>query len=120
MRKYIGTYRVYPEIDLETGKPVDDLYLKCRNNVVVFRYGKNRLGTLFPSRITLNKMLPEFKNKKIKITKISEGDVESIYVFAEKDIEKVAGVLKPFIRGKFIDPMSDKNRLKSPRKGSKK
>lgn len=120
MRKYIGTFRVYPEIDLETGKPVDDLYLKCKNNVTIFRYGKDELGILFPSRITLNKMLPEFKKEKIKVLQVSEGDVESIYAFAEKDMEKVAGVLKPFTRGKFVDPMSNKNRLKSPRKGGKK
>ncbi len=110
MRKYIGTYRVYPENDLETGKPIEDLFLKGKNNVEVFRYNKKRLGILFPSRMTLNKVLAEFKNGKIKVLKESEGDVECVYSFAEKDLPKIAKILKLFQRGKFIDPMDKRNR----------
>ena len=112
MRKYIGTYRVYPEVDLETGKPIEDLFLKGKNNVEIFRYNKKELGILFPARNTLNKMLPILKKKKIKVKKISEGDSESIYAFKEKDLSEIAKILNIFIRGKFVDPMDKRNRKK--------
>lgn len=112
MRKYVGTYRVYPELDLETGKLVEEFYLKCKNNVEIFRYNKKELGILFPARNTLNKMLPILKKKKIKVKKISEGDSESIYAFKEKDLSEIAKILNIFIRGKFVDPMDKRNRKK--------
>lgn len=111
MRKYIGTYRVFPEVDLITGKPVDDLYLKGRYDVRVSGYSKDEMSILFLFNQTVNKLLPELKKLKIELYKLSEGDSESIYVFKEKDLDKVAPVLKLQIRGKNIDPMSSKNRL---------
>ena len=88
------------------------MYLKCKNNVTIFRYGKDKLGILFPSRITLNKMLPKFKKEKIKVCKESEGDVECIYSFAEDNLPKIAKILGVYVQGKFIDPMDNKNKKK--------
>jgi len=111
MRKYIGTYRVFPEVDLITGKPVDDLYLKGRNNIRVFRHNDNELGILFLSSRTANSVIADFKKLKVKLTKVSEGDWESIYIFKEKDINDVASILKLQIKNRNIDPMDSKNRL---------
>lgn len=111
VRRYIGTYRVFPEADLVTGKPVDDLYLKCKYNVQIFRYDKNWLGVLFTSGQTVNNVLPKLKKLGVNMTKVSDGDVESIYKFPEDKIDEVASILKPQVQGKNIDPMDAKNRL---------
>jgi len=107
LKKYIGIYRVFPEVCLDSGKPStnqDDTYLKCKNNNQIYRYNKNTLAILFTSTKSKNKYLPDIEKLKVKIRLLSEGNFESIYLFPEKDLAKVASILKPQTKGKNINP----------------
>ncbi len=118
MNKYIGKYRVFGEINIDTGKSSDnpdDTYLLCKNNIQVYRhYGdtdsekeiKNKLAILFPTTSSRNKILPLLKKSNIQLELYFDGEIESIYTFSEKDSDIVFGILKPQVKGKDVKPDS--------------
>jgi hypothetical protein len=115
INKYIGKYRVFQEIDLESGKAsknTDDTYLKTKYKSQIYRYDDNTLAILFVTSKSPINILPQLKKLNINVEMLSEGDSESIYLFDEKDIKKVASILKPQIKGKNISSKSVKTSKK--------
>lgn len=111
IHKYIGTYRVFQAIDLKTGKPSDnddDVFLKGKYKTEVYRYDNKNLALYFVAKQTLNNILPQLKELKVKLTLLVDGDYETVCLFAEKDIHKIHSILKFQIKGKNIPPNSIK------------
>ncbi len=114
MLNYIGTYRVFQQLNLSTQKPSsndNDTYLKCKNNLQIYRHDKDNLAIYLPTTNIQNKYLPEL-NKLIKLDLLSEGDFEATYLFKESDLEKITYLIKPQIQGKNIHPKSVKTAKK--------
>lgn len=102
---------MFHEINMETGRPSDNdfaTFLKGRYNTEIYRYDGKILAIYFSSNRTVNNLIPLFKELGVKLTKESEGDFESVYLFSEKDISKVAKILKFQTKGKNISPKSKK------------
>lgn len=106
--KYVGTYRVFQAINLDgtLSKNEDDTYLKCKYNTQVYRHNKDTLAILFVANQTVRNMLPVLKKAGVHLQLHTEGDNESIYLFPEKDLKKLAKIMKPLTKGKNIKPNS--------------
>lgn len=104
--KYIGTYRVFQEItdDGKASPNKNDSFLRCRYNIQIYRYNTDTLAMIFFSNQTANNILPQLKEQEVKLIKLNQGDMESTWLFSEKDIHKVAKVVKPQIKGKDLSP----------------
>lgn len=70
------------------------------------------LAILFVAIQTVKNVLPQLKSLGVKAELLSEGDQESTYIFPEKDLSKVASILKPQIKGKNIKAKSIKTARK--------
>lgn len=111
MNSYIGKYRVFQEINLDTGKPTDnneDTFLKCKYNSQVFRFDKNTLALLLTTGNSIKKVIPQLQELGVKLDPFVEGDGEAIYHFPEKQLDLVASIVKPMTKGKNISPKSKK------------
>ena len=112
MNQYIGTYRVFQAID-NSGKSSsnsNDTFLKCRYSSQIYRWNNKTLVLYLTSTNTVNNVMPKLKEEGVKLTLHTEGDTEYVYLFPEKDIEKVASIMKPQIKGKNIKPKSKSTR----------
>lgn len=116
INKYIGTYRVFQEIDLTTKKPSsnsDDTYLKGKYNTQIYRWDKNKLCIYFPSgRSATNIILPLFKEAEIKYKLHINCDTECVYMVSESDIDKIHSILKFNTKGKNIQAKSKRTAAK--------
>jgi hypothetical protein len=105
--KYRGIYRVFLQQNPKTGEYTpnqDDTYLKCKNNVHIFRYNKDTLAVQFNSNKYRNNRLAEFTESGIDMKLFVSGNTESVYLFDEKDLVFVANILRPIIKGKDKNP----------------
>ena len=113
MRHYIGTYRVFPAVDLETGKASsnkDDTYLKTKYKSQIYRHTKSKLALLLTTGNSIKNVPPQLEQAGVKLILHFDGDCEAIYLFSEKDMDKVAKIMKPQVKGKDIPPESVKTR----------
>lgn len=121
--KYVGTYRVLPEIDRSTGDfprdfdgsiVDDDIYITCQNNIQI------KMAHLDSSRrMLLSAYIPSIgRGRNIKkaldeqgifYIEYEETDAEVIFLFKAADIEPVAKLLKAKTSGAGIRPFSSKN-----------
>ena len=109
IQKYIGTYRVFPQIDKTTSKVSEnelDLFLKGKYNTEIYRHNSKKLAIYFPTKSSLNNISSQLKDSKIKLTKYLEGDLEAVYLFNEEDIHNLHEILKFQTKGKGIKPSS--------------
>lgn len=112
IQKYIGTYRVFAEPDLTTGKASkneDDTYLKGKYKSQIYRYDENNLCIYFPSgKSSTNIVLPQLDDMGVKYDLYIEAETELIYIVSEKDIHKVNEVLHFSTKGKNVQAKSVK------------
>ncbi len=94
--KYRGTYRVLMQ---EKTTNENDTYLKCKSNTHIYRYNDTMLAIQFNSNGYANNRVKDFKSKGVELQKFVQGDNESVYLFYEKDLSKVADILKPRVKG---------------------
>ena len=124
MMKYKGTYRVLPELCLDTNDfPRDSngniedscgLYITCYNGAKIYDYGQDghremQLAAYIPSRIRGRNIKKEMDKQDIDYYNYDETDDESSFVFSSNDIDKVAKLMKAKTSGAKTSPFSSKN-----------
>ena len=82
----------------------DDLYLRCKNHVHIYRFSKDKLAVQFNSNEYRNNRLRELTDLDVELELFVSGDQESVYIFDEKDLLIVASILKPIVKGKDKNP----------------
>lgn len=126
--KYKGTYRLLPELCLDTmdfprkldgGLEDIDVYISCQLGNKIKHYGhiKGKRPVWYVAYIpsigrgrNIKKALDE---KNVEYIDYYENDEESEFKFQAKDMEIVAGLLKAKTSGASISPFSNKNLPKS-------
>ena len=120
LEKYVGTYRVLPELDPTTNDfpkdekghidpSYDDLYIPCSKGIIKHTYTPYYLAWYCDKIGTGRSVKRELENKKVNIKNYEESDSEVIFWFDDADIKKVAAVVKPKTKGKKISPFSSRN-----------
>ena len=122
--KYKGTYRLLPELCLDTNDfPRDEngniekdagIYIKCSYGNKIWFYGLNNsrravLAAYIPSRGRGRNIKKELEKLGIEIFDYDESDEEAVFKFLASDIETVAKLLKASTYGANISPFSPKN-----------
>lgn len=123
--KYKGTYRVLPELCLDTGdfprdyfgnidEDYDDLYISCQhgNKIKSAHLDESRRMLLFayiPSIGRGRNIKKAIDEQGIWYDDYEETDEEVTFFFKAKDIEPVAKLMKARTNGANISPFSDKN-----------
>lgn len=99
MLKYNEKYFVLKQ-KLPNGKSSqnkDDNYIQCKKNgsnyIQIYRYNKDTLAVLFWSVGVANNRIKELNEKGVSLKLFVSGNDESIYLFPEKDLKKVAKVV---------------------------
>jgi len=117
--KYIGVYRLFSPVCLDTGKITtneNDTYLLGKAKLECYRYDDTILAIYFPSGVsTTNKVLPLLEELGVEMTLLHDCDGESVYLISEDMIHIVHKVLKFQVKGKNIKPTS----VKTARRQSK-
>lgn len=112
MQKYRGTYRVMFECDTRTGQAAEFTYIPCRirPGANIYRYNDDTLAVYISGTKVVNNLL---ENHWEIFRPFQKGDKEAALLFAEKDVEKAAFILKPRIQGKNMNPKPRKKRTMS-------
>lgn len=138
--KLVGRYRVLPELDQHGDFPRDkeggidesfnDLYIKCRNDIKIMDADGKKYLFLYSQGVgTINNLLKFLYGEKISkkipsrnatvykhledkgiVRNITILDGEGAFEFKVKDLDMLAGNIKPMTKGKDIKPFSIKNK----------
>ena len=126
MQKYLGIYTLFYEKDILSQKTIIDkhtkknnIYLKGKYNIEIYRYDKSKLSIFFPSTQTSNNIVPQLESKGLKLNLLCEGDSESIYICDEKSIDVLHECVKLQIKGKLEQLKENKLKLKEGKNNSK-
>ena len=99
MLKYNEKYFVLKQ-KLPNGKPSpnkDDNYIQCKKNgdnyIQIYRYNESTLAVLFWTTEIANSRTKQLKENGVNIKPFVIGKSESVYLFPEKDLKKVAKVV---------------------------
>jgi len=122
MNKYVGTYRVRPELYFDDVKEEicvsPETYIDCYRDVEIYRYDRNLLAMQCPNVAFFNARVQKLEKEKYWHSVLDTDDGGIIY-FREVDFDKIQGMkigkgefIKPKTSGKNIDPKSKKNILK--------
>lgn len=129
LEKYVGKYRVLPELDLDTNDvprdekgsidpTYDDLYIPCRKGYIK-NSAEDYYLCWFGDTLSLGRRVKkDFEIAKIPIYKYEETDIDVLIWFDIKYINKVASIVKPKTNGKNIKPFSKRNFKKEKEKAS--
>lgn len=123
LMKYKGTYRVLPELDMNTNDfPRDNngnienscgLYITCQGGAKIYDYGKDgkymQLCAYIPSRTRGRNIAKKLDGIGVKYSCYDETDEEVAFLFPSTEIDKVAKLLKVKTSGANISPFSNKN-----------
>jgi hypothetical protein len=99
MDKYIGKYRVMPEVDSD-GNVMEGNYIKCQAGTEIYRYDENTL-VVYTSRAKGKIFAEQLQGKVLDYVEL---DKECQIFFDEMYIDEVAGVVKAVTKGKDIKP----------------
>lgn len=122
LEKYVGTYRVLAEIDLQTNTfpesdDFEDMYIPCTKNCVIKHTyeGNDILALCFYNSIGAAKnTIKLLKDANIEFeSDINDSCVDVYVYFNAKDISEVAKIVKPKTSGKKIHPLSIRNLSKN-------
>lgn len=127
LMKYKGTYRVLPELDINTNDfPRDSngnienscgLYITCQGGAKIYDYGKDgrymQLCAYIPSRTRGRNIVKKLDGIGVKYSNYDETDEEVAFLFPSTEIDKIAKILKAKTSGANISPFSNKNLPKS-------
>lgn len=122
LTKYIGTYRVLADYDLDTkdfirdenGKiprEFDDYYIPCKKGIQIRGACNGELIAFVWSKKLFNSIIRQANDK---IKSFDELDEEGCFTFQEKDLPYFAKLLKAREDGARTDPFSKRN---LPKKG---
>ena len=99
MLKYNDKYFVLKQ-KFPNGKPSqnkDDNYIQCKKNgdnyIQIYRYNESTLAVLFWTTEIANSRTKQLKENGVNIKPFVIGKSESVYLFPEKDLKKVAKVV---------------------------
>lgn len=144
LSKYVGTYRLMADIDQSTNDfprlpdndqlEQNDVYIKCKQGIKVWHYGRNKLQCYVPSLGRGHNILKKFasdnninymdfceKNilnyeefyKEIEklnvIFEIEENDEEVLWKVEDKNLKHIIDYLQPSTSGASISPFSSRN-----------
>ena len=121
MQKYIGRFRVKtPMINNNTfTHNKDDTYVRCKNNIEMYRYNNKILALYIPKVTSARKLKEQLWNYLTRNTqKIIKDDLDKhkkltgdewVFYFYEKYIDQVAKIVQPKTGGAKIFPRSKKN-----------
>lgn len=90
--------------------PVTVVPCRVRPGANIYRYNDDTLAVYVPGTKAVNNLLENYSDT---FRPFQMGDKESTLLFAEKDIEKAAFILKPRTRGKNMNPKPRKKRTLS-------
>jgi hypothetical protein len=110
INKYIGKYRIFASLILNTGKTnEDDTYLKGKYHTEISRQDDKNLAIYFPTGVSAtNIVLSQFDELGIKYKLHIDAEIEKVYIVSEDDIDKIHKVLKFQTKGSKIKPTSVK------------
>ena len=124
LEKYVGKYRVLAHYDIDTqdfprdesgeiDSTFDDLYIPCKKGIITHTYDDfdNLVFCVYDKRPSVVKSIYEEINKKypdIDIQLIINGNDGYIY-FYDKDINKIASIVKPKTSGAKIKWSDNRN-----------
>ena len=119
--RYKGVYRLHTPIDLVKntfpreydGSFADnDIYILCKNKVQIFSFGRGILQAYIPSIGRGNNIIKaikdDFQGEEI-IFDIEKTDIEILFKFHAKHLERLSHILKPKTFGADRSPFSSKN-----------
>lgn len=118
LMKYKGTYRILPELDMETNSfPIDCdgvrdedmIYIACANDNKIMYYGNGILIGYIPSTIRGKHIKKAMSKDKIEFFDYDESAEEAMFKFKAKDIEPIAKLMKAKTYGASISPFSSRN-----------
>lgn len=118
LMRYKGTYRILPELDLETNSfPVDCddvrdedmVYIPCHQDSKIMYWGNGILIAYIPSTIRGKNIKKAMKKDKIDFFDYDESAEEATFKFKAKDIDAVAELMKAKTYGANISPFSSRN-----------
>lgn len=123
LMKYKGTYRVLPELELDTNDfprnsngDIEDscgLYITCQNGCKIYDYGKDgkymQLCAYIPTLIRGHNVVKKLDELGIEYHNLDETDEEVVFLFPSTEIDKVAELLKAKTGGASISPFSKRN-----------
>jgi c-di-GMP-binding flagellar brake protein YcgR len=101
-QKYLGKYYIFHEVDCD-GKPtenIDDTYLEGRYKSQIYRWDNSKLALDLYTTSSRNIIIPELEKVGVSLQLYSEGDYEYTYLFPEDELDVVAKIVKPKIKGK--------------------
>lgn len=123
IEKYVGTYRVLPELDPTTSDfPKDaagripdsyeDFYIPCSKGDIRHTYEEGILQWRILDRPATGHNVYDALRAKFGKTlwlKLDDFGSDVIILFKESDLDKIADIVKPKTNGKRIPPLSSKN-----------
>lgn len=115
LEKYIGKYRILPEVGERNGKPEmlkENLYIPCYKGSQIYHYGGKTLAIYIDNVTTAKRWFGEGKGLFEVLNNDPMETGEIIFLFQEKDMEKVAKIVKPMVKGRNIHPHSKRNMSK--------
>ena len=79
---------------------MNDDYLEGRYKSQVYRWDNSKLALDLYTTSSRNIIIPELKKAGVSLQLCSEGDCEYTYLFHEDELDVVAKIVKPRIKGK--------------------
>lgn len=96
MLKYKNNYYIYKQKDISgnyTSNKYDN-FIKCKNNIFIYRFNINTLIVSFQTRGVANNRIKELSILGVNLIPFQIGDDECTYKFNESDFPNVAKVVK--------------------------
>lgn len=111
MQKYIGTYRIRPQLtsDNELTDNKNDVFIRGKNHTQVYRYNDNTIAIYFPHSQFAKKIYNKYKSCMVKTFDEEDFSGEITLYIDEKFIHEIATELNLETNGAKISPFSIKN-----------
>lgn len=111
MQKYIGTYRIRPQLtsDNELTDNKNDVFIRGKNHTQVYRYSDNIIAIYFPHSQFAKKIYNKYKSCMVKTFDEEDFSGEITLYIDEKFIHEIATELNLETNGAKISPFSIKN-----------
>ncbi len=96
MNKYKEDYYIFKQKDNSSNysSNKDDNYIKCKNQIQIYRYNSNTLVVCFKSNGVANNRIKELAIQGVILTPFQIGDDERTYKFDEVHFPIVAAIIK--------------------------
>ncbi|ELU5588402.1 hypothetical protein [Clostridium perfringens] len=110
MNMYVGKYRVVCEFCRETLKPCkEDNYIYCSNKGQIYRFNDEVLVYYREGKNIAKLMIKNILEKGIEVISDNSTRDDIMFKFYEKDIDKIAKIVRARTVGANIKPTSKRN-----------